>query len=245
MSPLTRAHIEDFGKNGFVMIRSAIPHEILASALNAVEGVIDESRPRPEIRGPHNYFLELEQFPPLRALLTEGPVWECAEQLTGSGSLEMPRDVQLALNVPPFPHRPGMPHIDGWPLDENGRPGTFTLLVGVLMSEQRNDDEGNLWVWPGTHRLHADYFRDHGPESFLDARGYAPVELPEPLQIRGDCGDVILAHYLLGHNIGGNVSSTVRRAAYFRVKATGHDQRWRKILQDPFVEYEHVRHVLK
>jgi ectoine hydroxylase-related dioxygenase (phytanoyl-CoA dioxygenase family) len=89
--------------------------------------------------------------------------------------------------------------------------------------------------------LNAEYFRTHGADSFFEARGYPPIELPEPIQIRGGTGDVLLAHYLLGHNIGGNTSSGVRRAAYFRVKAKGHDERWREILQDPFLEYEAIR----
>ena len=57
-------------------------------------------------------------------------------------------------------------------------------------------------------------------------------------------GDLLLAHYLLGHNIGGNTSSVVRRAAYFRVKRTGHDRRWREFLTDPWLDYEPVRNVL-
>ena len=34
--------------------------------------------------------------------------------------------------------------------------GTFTMLAGVLMSDQRGRDAGNLWVWPGTHLTHAE-----------------------------------------------------------------------------------------
>ena len=48
----------------------------------------------------------------------------------------MPWQVQVALNIPPFPHRPGMHHIDGAPPEPDGRPGTFTMLAGVLISDQ-------------------------------------------------------------------------------------------------------------
>jgi hypothetical protein len=57
----------------------------------------------------------------------------------------VPWQVQVALNVPPFPHRPGMHHLDGAPPGPDGRPGTFTMLAGVLMSDQRGQDAGNLW----------------------------------------------------------------------------------------------------
>jgi ectoine hydroxylase-related dioxygenase (phytanoyl-CoA dioxygenase family) len=147
----------------------------------------------------------------------------------------------VALNIPPFPHRPGMHHIDGFPPEPDGRPGTFTMLAGVLMSDQRGPDAGNLWVWPGTHLTHAAYFREHGPEAFFAAGGYPPVRLPAPEQVTGEPGDLLLAHYLLGHNIGGNTSPAVRRAVYYRIKRTGHDPRWREFLTDPWLDYDEVR----
>ena len=49
-----------------------------------------------------------------------------------------------------------------------------------------------------------------------------------------------MAHYLLGHNIGGNTSDTVRRAAYFRVKRVGHAARWRRFLQDGWLDDDAV-----
>ncbi len=64
------------------------------------------------------------------------------------------------------------------------------------------------------------------------------------MQIRGQAGDLLLAHYLLGHNIGGNISGKVRRAVYCRVKRYGHDPRWREFLQDPWLDYDGVRTLL-
>jgi ectoine hydroxylase-related dioxygenase (phytanoyl-CoA dioxygenase family) len=45
---------------------------------------------------------------------------------------------------------------------------------------------------------------------------------PVAEQVLGRPGDLLLADYLLGHNIGGNTSDAVRRAVYLRVKRTGH-----------------------
>jgi hypothetical protein len=86
------------------------------------------------VRGPYNYFPESEEAPPLLALLMAGGVFEMAEGLAGPGTLEVPWQIQVALNIPPFPHIPGLPHIDGAPAEPDGRPGTFTMLVGVLTS---------------------------------------------------------------------------------------------------------------
>lgn len=49
--------------------------------------------------------------------------------------------------------------------------------------------------------------------------------------MRGRRGDVLLAHYLLGHNIGGNdESDRTRRAIYWRLWAEGHEARRDKCL---------------
>ena len=144
------------------------------------------------MRGPYNYFPEAAAAPELAALLAGSPAFGLAESLTGPGTLDVPGQIQVALNIPPFPHRPGLPHIDGFPPEPDGRPGTFTMLAGVLMSGQQDRDAGNLWVWPGTHLAHAAYFRARGPDAFLAAGGYPPIRLPEPEQVTGGPGDLLL-----------------------------------------------------
>jgi ectoine hydroxylase-related dioxygenase (phytanoyl-CoA dioxygenase family) len=109
------------------------------------------------------------------------------------------------------------------------------------MSDQPDANSGNLWTWPGTHLTHARYFQDKGPDAFFEAAGYPPVSRPEPAQVSGRAGDLLLAHYLLGHNIGGNFSDATRRAAYFRIKHRDHDPRWREFLRDAWVDYAPVR----
>jgi hypothetical protein len=241
---LDREQLSEFAERGFVLVPQSVSPELVAGASDAIDGLIADTPPGPDVRGPRNYFAESTQAPTLLALLMDSPAFALAESLTGAGTLEVPWQVQVALNIPPFPHRPGMHHIDGAPAGDDGRPGTFTLLAGVLMSDQLVEDAGNLWVWPGTHLTHAEYFREHGPDAFFAAGGYPPIRLPAPEQIRGKAGDLLLAHYLLGHNIGGNTAAAARRAVYFRVKRFGHDPRWREFLQDPWLDYDAVRAVL-
>jgi Phytanoyl-CoA dioxygenase (PhyH) len=229
--------LDEFAERGFLVLPGVVSPDVVTAAAAAIDELIE--RDPPQARGPHNYFPEAVQAPALAALLTGSPAFGLAEALTGPGTLVRPWQVQVALNIPPFPHRPGMHHLDG--AGPDGRPGTFTMLAGVLMSDQRGRDAGNLWVWPGTHLAHAEYFRQHGPEAFLAAGGYPPITLPEPEQVTGQAGDLLLAHYLLGHNIGGNTSGTVWRAVYFRIKRAGHDPRWREFLQDPWLDYDVFR----
>ncbi len=234
----------EFAERGFVVIPQAIPHDVLVKATRTIDVMTSRRPPAPEVRGNHFYFPAATKVPWLLALLTESGALTLAETLTGPGTLEVPPQVQVALNIPPHPHRPGAPHLDGaTPPEPDGRPGTFTMLAGVLMSDQSRADSGNLWVWPGTHLTHAEYFRAHGPDAFLKAGGYPPITLPEPEQVAGRAGDLLLAHFLLGHNIGGNTSETVRRAVYFRVKRKDHDRRWRDFLRDPWLDYDLVREV--
>jgi hypothetical protein len=217
---LSRGQVEEFAARGFLVLPRVVPEDAVAAAARAIDQLIEREPPGADVRGPVNYFPEAARAPELAALLTGSPAFGLAEALTGPGTLVAPWQVQVALNIPPFPHRPGMHHIDGFP------PGP---------------DAGNLWVWPGTHLTHAAYFREHGPDAFFAAGGYPPIRLSGPEQVTGEPGDLLLAHYLLGHNIGGNTSPAVRRAVYYRIKRTGHDPRWREFLTDPWLDYDEVR----
>src|SRR5580704_10029883 len=238
---LNRGQVEEFAGRGFLVVPRVVPPEVVAAAARAIDRLIEREPPGDDVRGPFNYFPEAARAPELAALLMRSRAFGLAEALTGAGTLVAPWQAQVALNISPFPHRPGMHHIDGFPPGPDGRPGTFTMLAGVLMSGQRGPDAGNLWVWPGTHLTHAAYFREHGPDAFFAAGGYPPIRLPEPEQVTGEPGDLLLAHYLLGHNIGGNTSPAVRRAVYYRIKRAGHDPRWREFLTDPWLDYDQVR----
>ena len=194
---LDRGQLAEFAEQGFLLLRHVVPPEAVAAASRAIDELIEREPPGPDIRGPYNYFPAAAAAPELAALLAGRPAFGLAESLTGPGTLEVPGQIQVALNIPPFAHRPGLPHIDGFPPEPDGRPGTFTMLAGVLMSGQQDRDAGNLWVWPGT-MAHAAYFRSCGPDAFFAAGGYPPIRLPEPEQVTGGPGDLLLAHYLLG-----------------------------------------------
>lgn len=113
------------------------------------------------------------------------------------------------------------------------------MLAGILMTDQLTENSGNLWVWPGTHLVHTEYFREHGPQLFC---AYPPIDLPTPQQVTGRAGDLLLAHYLLGHNIGGNdKSEQTRRALYFRISNADHVSHRNEFLQDTWLDYETIR----
>jgi hypothetical protein len=238
---LTDEQINGFAERGFVLVPQVVPGDVLAEASRRIDQVTAADPPAADKRGHHFYFLETKDEPALLAPLTGSPAFGLAEELAGAGTLEIPWQVQVALNIPPFAHRPGIPHIDAGNAEPVDEPvdGTFTLLAGILMTDQLTENSGNLWVWPGTHLAHAAYFRDHGPHLFC---AYPPIELPEPEQVTGRAGDLLLAHYLLGHNIGGNYESEqTRRALYFRISAVDHASHRSEFLQDPWLDYQFQR----
>jgi len=245
MLKLSAAELREFAIRGYVIVRNIIPATILADASTTIDNLIDEQPPPDGYVGHHFYWLSTVADGPLPALFYDTPVRSLAQSLVEPGEIEIAfNQVQVALNIPPFSHRPGGHHLDGYQEGEPV-PGTFTLLAGVLMTDQRIENAGNLWVWPGTHRTHAAFFRERGPDAFLECKGYPKIELPEPCQVLGGPGDLILAHYMLGHNIGGNYDSDkVRRAVYFRLRRVGHEQRWRDCLCDELLEFDPVRAAL-
>jgi hypothetical protein len=52
---------------------------------------------------------------------------------------------------------------------------------------------------------------------------------------------VLLAHFLLGHNKGGNTSDHERRTLYYRLAVPGHADRWEATFLDAWTEYAPVR----
>jgi hypothetical protein len=245
MLSLSNCELREFGIRGYVILRNVIPAANLTAASMEIDRLMNDQPPPTNHVGHHFYWLSTLHDGPLTALFNKTPLRSLAQSLIAPGTIEIAFDqVQVALNIPPFSHRPGGHHLDGY-LEGEQNPASFTLLAGVLMSEQKIENAGNLWVWPGTHRTHGAFFRKRGPEALVESKGYPNIELPEPCQILGEPGDILLAHYMLGHNIGGNYASEkVRRAVYFRLRRLNHEQRWRECLCDELLEFDAVRAAL-
>jgi hypothetical protein len=241
---LTERQLVEFGLRGYLLLPRVVPPDGVATANDEVDRIVAASPPPPGHVGQHFYWPTSVESPRLFGLYESG-IAELGNELVSPHRVEVAfGQTQIALNIPVFAHRPGGPHLDGY-ADDRPVPATFSLLVAVLLTDQAREDCGNLWVWPGTHRAHAAYFRARGADAFNTAKGYPPVTRPEPVQILARAGDVLLAHYLLGHNIGGNYKSDeTRRALYWRLRVEGHRDRWRVCLQDEFLEYPAVRRAI-
>jgi hypothetical protein len=231
-----------FAERGYVVIGNVIQRTLTHAAMQYIDGLIEQQPPPADHRGFHFYWQDsLTPADPLRSLLTDSPAWDLAEAMISPLELAVPQQAQVSLNIPPWNHRPGGPHLDGLtPTEPSGRPGTFTMLAGIFLTDQQSSDMGNLWVWPGSHKVIAAHLRQHGPDDLL-GMAHPSLALGPPEQVVGGAGDLLLAHYLLGHNMGGNLSASVRRVVYFRLQGRDHASRWRQYVQDPLLEFEPVR----
>ncbi|MBV8069581.1 MAG: phytanoyl-CoA dioxygenase family protein [Acidobacteriaceae bacterium] len=246
MAKLNRQQLKEFATRGYVVLPQIVSPKLVACAHSVVADQVRNCPPKAGHCGPHFYFLFPEFPQQLVAPLYKSGLFDMLQSLiTGGAGLSAPEHVQISLNIPPWDHHPGGPHIDGLtPTEPDGRPGTFTMLVGIFLTDQLKENAGNLWVWPGSHMRAGQYFAEHGSGSLASCIPYPPIHLSDPTQVVGSAGDVLIAHYMLGHNMGPNISDVVRAVLYFRLRRVGHREHWRIAVQDPFSEFEPVRSAL-
>src|SRR5437870_2200876 len=186
--------------------RGVVPAAPLRAALRAINHSLGQGLPPadlPVFRS-RSFCPELQRAPVILDLLRVTPAWLLAESLLGEGRVEAVRSGQIALAFPQTePPEAPYPHLDGLHTPTNGVPAgevrSFTLLVGVILSDVTGPGAGNLTVWPGSHRRYESYFRDNGPKSLLG--GMPPIALPDPVEVTGSVGDVVLCHYHLAHPV--------------------------------------------
>jgi hypothetical protein len=237
-----------FREHGYVVIPAVLDAAQLAVGREVVAAMLAAEPPAPDQVGP--YFL-WPQFGsdghPLLDFYADAGIGALAAGLLKPDlDVQEPRNAQVATTIPPWPNRPGSPHVDGLtPMESDGRPGTFSMLAGVWLTDQSEQDRGNLYIWPGTHLRFGAYLAARGADALMEVATMKPtpypqIELGEPLQATGPVGSVLFAHYLLAHNIGphaGPASSGSRQTVYYRLHATGHSQRWREVVTSPLIEF--------
>jgi hypothetical protein len=230
---LSHAQKLHFVTHGYVHVPGVVPRLMVDAALRAINASLGEGMNVSDMQRfrAQSYCPELQQTPVITDLLNATPALSLAESLIGSGQVAPVKGGQIALRFPApvDPPPEPRPHLDGMHTPTNGVPAgeiySFTMLLGIMLSDLDRPFAGNLAVWPGTHRIYESYFREKGPQSLLD--GMPAVELPQPVQLTGQAGDIVLCHYELAHGVTANVSPHVRYAIYFRLHHAQHaQQKW-------------------
>lgn len=143
-------------------------------------------------------------------------------------------------------------HVDGM---DRGVYGSFSLLIGFPLSEQREDFCGNLCLHAGSHHiLNGGYIKEYATQCqavngrTTDAAELREIRVPrpkldEPVQVKAGRGDVVMVLHKVGHRGGPNYSRDVRKMVYFRVSHRNHSQH-RMRFDDMWLDYEGMREVL-
>jgi hypothetical protein len=248
---LTREMLQQFHDNGYIVLRDLVSEALLVEADREIDAVAAGPMPPHEGDGGpgvNTWFLPHATLPAAEAALRASSGLEAARELVAPDTVDLAfDDIQISTTKSPWRHTPGGPHIDGHGTGDII--DSFTLLAGILLTDQTRAQSGNLWVWPGSHFVHAHLFGERAVDVLTASLGHSTwperlVDLASPEPILGHRGDVVLAHYLLGHNKGGNVRPFVRRTLYYRLATPQHRQRWRETFLDPWTEYPPI-HALR
>ena len=115
----------------------------------------------------------------------EGGVLALAGELVTPLSIDLAFDhIQLATSIYGWDHEPGGGDIDGYGLPGQTEPATFTLLAGIYLGDETQGGRGNLWVWPGAHRIHERARRAGDPHRFPNDETQSPKRNAGPRRWR-------------------------------------------------------------
>lgn len=246
---------EEIYTRGYTKVANVIPKIMIDEALKTINKSVGQAMNAKEMTE-----LELHSFrrhtedKAILDLLHQTPAWDLAQSALGEGMIHPNQNAQIALRYPisndPAPK--ATPHLDG--MNETDRILNFTMLIGVLLSDLPHVDSGNFTVWPGTHRLTEQYFQEHGADSLLDYAGRSAhflkekigQQMPEPEQVTGKAGDIIISHFQLAHGIGPNISPHIRYAVFFRLDQKNHRKvhTWQEPMENIWLHWPGMKDIL-
>jgi ectoine hydroxylase-related dioxygenase (phytanoyl-CoA dioxygenase family) len=183
---------------------------------------------------------DLSSHPDLLALFAKSAVSDLANELVGEFSPVT--TVQIQIRIPQADLAQGQPakemHVDGvaCPHLDPAELRTFSLLVGLVLSDISDPTAGALRYVPGGHLRMAEWFRS---EWSLGLTDQVPphIDAQEGTPFLGAPGDVLLMHHLVPHAVGQNDTPTPRIMAYFRISHVDHASRRLEALRDPWLDY--------
>jgi len=246
---LTQDDFAQFQREGYIIIRDAIPAEFIRDAKHTINYHLG----RPEswdkdTTGQGQLKLQTTTCGQVGCdILNNSPgFWSALNLLLGEGNVrEWRNGQQVALRFPqPLEKGHRVPdekdgtkyHLDGMGEDQVC---PFSLLAGVALSDQSEPNCGNLHVFPGSHlckELHQ-YYQDKIADPDAGELDRSKPDQGESVQVLLRPGDVVIAHQLLAHRVGMNTSENIRYQLYYRVSHKHHQQMKGLIIDDPFVEF--------
>ena len=223
---------EQFRHQGYAHFKGLTPEPLVSAAQKSIAyDLTNNYDPASQSEYDNrSYCPGLKRTPAIMNLFLKSPVLEILGETFGIEEIDWDGG-QIAIRQA-YNHSEPVPpvaHLDGFSTGlnglEEGKIYNHTILVGVFLTPLRKPFAGNFTVWPASHYVYERYFRERGPGAMKEPM--PTLELGEPVQLNCEVGDVVLAHYQLGHSAAVNTSDQDRIAVYFRVwlKRVGSD-RW-------------------
>ncbi len=118
----------------------------------------------------------------------------------------------------------------------------FTIAAAVYF-DRVEPRGGGFTVWPGSHRVTAEYFADHTYHDYVssDVDVLAELDLGPPLEIVGPPGTLVLWHHNLAHGAAPNRSERIRMAGFQRIARRDISTIGESGLADPWLQYPAIR----
>jgi len=240
--PLTRDELAAFATNGALVKRNLIPHHLVQSAAALVNDWYQSHMDPAKITvySQRTFAPDLSSHPDLLALFSNSGVTDLVVQLVGD--YQPANSVQIQIRVPEATLPGAQPekamHVDGvaCPHLDPAELRTFSLLVGVVLSDITDQAAGALRYVTGGHLRMAEWFRT---EWSLGMTDQVPphIDAEQGTPLLGRPGDVLLMHHLVPHSVGRNHTGQPRVMAYFRVSHVDHPARRMDALRNPWLDY--------
>jgi len=224
---------EQLRTQGFAQFPRLTPEPLTKAARDAIELDLSSNYDpnRQTEYDNQSYCPELKGTSPIMNLLLQSPVHNILDELFEITNIDWDKGQIAIRRAHNYPEPvPPTPHLDGFATGVNGlsegKIYNHTVLVGVFLTPVRGEFAGNFTIWPGSHYVYENYFRERGPRAMSEPM--PTLEIGPPVQLRCDVGDVVLAHYELGHSAAVNTAAVDRIAVYFRVWLRSvESDRWR------------------
>ncbi|MGH3220252.1 MAG: phytanoyl-CoA dioxygenase family protein [Streptosporangiaceae bacterium] len=240
--PLTVEELTTFASQGMLIRRGLIAHKLAVRARTLAEDWYEHEMKLAELVAytQRTFAPEHGSHPDLLALFYSSDVVDLVTSLVGE--FQPVTAAQVQIRIPERDLTQTQPekamHVDGvaCPHLDPSELRTFSLLVGVVLSDVTSPQGGALRYVPGGHLYMAEWFRS---EWSLGLTDQVPPQLDaeQGTPFLGHTGDVLMMHHLVPHAVGRNHTERPRLMAYFRVSHVNHPSRRLEALKDPWLDY--------
>ncbi len=229
--------------NGFLVLREAIPEDVLESVCNEITNTLPEELNDFEklASGPkkRHEWIETEDDSPFDKLNQH--LYKYASEIVGDKLNPTTPLTQISARYPTGKH-PGSQnrpspiegvyhHIDAID-NESGNLQPFSVGVGTYINEVA-PRSGGFCVWPGSHWHAAERVSEHGMVALQDVD---PIinSTNAPFEVTGQAGTIFLYHHLLVHGGGVHLGRQPRLATFTRFLREDIGDTFKDSIKEPF-----------